>query len=156
MEQHKTFFKNSIVLASLGALMALAVACGDDDDSGPKPGSGGTKNTAGTSNNNPGGENTGATANTGGTTNNKGGTSGNNTGGKPDEAVAGGGAGPTMNEAGNTGEGGACTDDGDMGCYKCAPKTHEQFLNACPTTGCEPFDNDKLTSIKNGKLPELP
>jgi len=49
-----------------------------------------------------------------------------------------------------------CTDEADMGCYSCAPKTLDQFLNHCPTTGCEPFDNTKLTSIQAGKLPDLP
>jgi hypothetical protein len=154
MEQRKNFFRSSILFASFGALMALAVACGDDDDNSPTPGSGGTKNTAGTSSNNPGGENTGATTNTGGKSNTDG-TSTNMGGNSESAGGAGAGPGPT-NEAGNTGEGGACTDDADQGCYKCAPKTHDQFLNACPTTGCEPFDNGKLTSIKNGKLPALP
>ena len=30
---------------------------------------------------------------------------------------------------------------GELGqCYPCAPQTNDQFLNACPNSGCVPFD----------------
>jgi len=143
MKTRKSFLMNPLLLASIGCLMAFAVACGDDDDSsGPTP-SGGTKNTAGKS----------SAAGEGGT----GATSGKSSMGGNEPAMGGAGAGPVMPEGGMAGAAGAgCIDAADRGCYSCKPKTLTQFLNACPTTGCEPFDNSKLTSIKAGKLPDLP
>lgn len=146
MEIRKSFFKNPLLIAVLAAPMLFAVACGDDDDSSPTP-SGGTKATGGT----------GGSDNMGGAPVTMGGKNG--TAGTTMMQVGGGGAG--MDMAGAPGMGGAgpenCTDDTDMGCYSCAPKTLDQFLNACPTEGCEPFDNSTLTSLPaSGKLPKLP
>ncbi len=54
-----------------------------------------------------------------------------------------------------TAGGGSCT--GDAGCYACAPKTTEQFLNACTSSQCEPFDRARLTHLRpDGGLPPLP
>ena len=165
MQTRKSFFKNPILVALLGCTMAFAVACGDDDDSGdPAPG-GGTKATGGT-----GG--TGASAGKGG-----GGSSGSagkksdggegnapTTGGTDNNDNGGGGGEPPLNQAGNgPGAAGAgpvqdCSDEADVGCFCGKPSSLKEFLNACPTTGCEPFDNDTLTSLKDnaGVLPDLP
>jgi hypothetical protein len=146
METRKSYFMKPLVIFSLACVTAFAVACGDDDDGGPAP-SGGSKAMGGTD--------------AGGKSNN----GGNSTAGKTaamagagnDTAMGGGGAGPVMmGEAGMGGVAPDCEDEADMGCYSCTPKTLTQFLNACPTTGCEPFDNSALTSIKAGKLPDLP
>jgi hypothetical protein len=145
----KSYFNKSVWLASLGCLLAVAVACGDDDDSSsPEPG-GGTKNTAGTDST--GGKNTtGGKTGTGGTNNTTAGKSG--TAGTTSENMGGGGAGNDMPpEMGGAGGEASCTDDADKGCFliaKCKPTKREDFLNACPTTGCQGFDNKKLTSIK--------
>ncbi len=146
METRKSFFKNPLVLASLACVMAFA-ACSSDNTDNPAP-TGGTKATGGTSS-------TGGKSSTGGTTNTAGKTS---VAGANNEPTGGGGAGPDMMNAAGMGGAGPvnCTDDADMGCYSCKPKTLTQFLNACPTTGCEPFPNKNLTSIKAGKLPALP
>jgi len=148
----KSFFTNPITLVSLGCVMAFAVACGDDDDtSGNETPGGGTKATAGS-----GGSSAGTKAN--------GGSSGKGVVTPPGgtgtvEETGGGGAGPgpIVNEGGmNMGGAASCTDDADLGCYSCKPATLEQYLNHCPTTGCEPFDNSVLTSLKDGVLPDLP
>jgi hypothetical protein len=144
--RNKSFFTNPLVVVALGAAMAFAVACGDDDDSAnPAPG-GGTKATGGT--NGTAGKNTGGNSTAGKT---------NNMAGTPTEVAGGGGAGPVP-ETGGAGAGGApdCTDDADLGCYSCKPSTTDQYLNQCPTTGCKGFDNATLTSVVNGKLPKLP
>ncbi|XXX77818.1 hypothetical protein WMF30_03460 [Sorangium sp. So ce134] len=46
--------------------------------------------------------------------------------------------------------------DGDDGCYRCAPTTSEQLLNACTDAACRPFDNARLTNLRDGGLPPLP
>lgn len=135
-------FTHSLLVLMIGASTVLPLACGDDDDSNPAP-------TAGKSNS--GGSDTAGTS--------SGGKSGD-TGGSTGNAPSDGGTAPIMNEGGEGGGGGAaptnCTDDSDSGCYSCKPKTHLQFLNACPTTGSEGFDNSNLTSLQNDKLPALP
>jgi len=130
-----------LVVAALGCALVFATACGDDDDTTNETPGGGTK----------------ATAGTGGSSAGKGGSS---TAGTENTPMGGGGVGTTEPVVGGAGgEGGAapvnCTDADDKDCYKCAPSTLTQFLNQCPTTGCEPFDNSALTSFKNGKLPKL-
>jgi hypothetical protein len=56
--------------------------------------------------------------------------------------------------SGSTGSG-SCT--GDAGCYACAPKTNDQFLNACTGAECQPFDKKRLTHLRpDGGLPPLP
>ncbi|HVY29445.1 MAG TPA: hypothetical protein VHB79_22960 [Polyangiaceae bacterium] len=143
-----TYFGKSLLIASLGCVLAFAVACGDDDDSSNPAPNGGTKNNGGSGGSNTvGGDDTGGKNTVGGT---------KPTGGTSNQTEGGAGAGPVMMNEGGVGGEATCTDDADNGCYKCKPSTHEQFLNQCPTTGCEPFDNTKLTSIKNGKLPDLP
>jgi hypothetical protein len=149
MESRKSWFKNPLVIASLACVAAFAVACGDDDDSSNPAPSGGSKATGGTSS-------TAGKTNTGGTTSTAGKTA---TAGDGNVQTGGGGAGQA-GEGSDAGAGGvpaSCTDDADMGCYSCKPKTLTQFLNACPTTGCEPFDNTTLTSLPaSGTLPDLP
>ncbi|KYF96680.1 hypothetical protein BE20_41290 [Sorangium cellulosum] len=46
--------------------------------------------------------------------------------------------------------------DGDDGCYSCAPTTNEQLLNACTDAACRPFDDARLTNLRDGGLPPLP
>jgi hypothetical protein len=72
-----------------------------------------------------------------------------------------GGGGTSSSSATGTGGGGTggappnC--DGPNGCYACPPKTGSQFLNACTTTQCSPFDNVKrLPLYNNGNLPPIP
>lgn len=134
---------HSLLVLMIGAATVLSVACGDDDDSNPAP-------TAGKSN-------TGGSSSSGGKSGDTGGKTGD-TGGTGDVSN-GGGMPPDTNQGGEGGSGGAapdCTDDQDSGCYRCKPKTHLQFLNACPTTGSEGFDNSNLTSLQDDKLPALP
>jgi hypothetical protein len=142
MKTRKSFFTNPLVLATLG-ILTVAAACSSDNTGSPTPG-GGSKATGGS----------GGTSSTGGKT----GTAGKSSAAGAGNSPAMGGSGTDM--AGAAGVGGApgpgCNDSTDMGCYSCKPKTLTQFLNACPTSGCEPFDNGKLTSIKAGKLPPLP
>ena len=143
METRKSYFMKPLVIFSLACVTAFAVACGDDDDGNPAP-SGGSKAMGG--------------SDAGGKSNN-GGSSGKASmaGAGNDTSLGGGGAGPDMTgEAGMGGVAPDCEDEADMGCYSCKPKTLTQFLNACPTTGCEPFDNSALSSITAGKLPDLP
>src|SRR5258706_14574831 len=48
--RNKSFFNNPMILVAFGAVLAFAVACGDDDDSSGNPApKGGSKNTAGSS-----------------------------------------------------------------------------------------------------------
>ncbi|HXK17673.1 MAG TPA: hypothetical protein VNG33_07715 [Polyangiaceae bacterium] len=153
--RNKSFFTSPVVLAAFGAVLAFAVACGDDDDSSGNPApKGGSKNTAGSSGKTgASGDSTGGTTSTAGKTGTAGKTSMAGVGNEP--ATGGAGAGPV--ETGGAGAGGAggapdCVDETDMSCYSCKPKTMDQFLNHCPTTGCEPFDNTKLTSLN--KVPK--
>lgn len=155
MQTRKSFFKKPVVIASLGCVLAFAAACGDDDDSNPSPGTGGTKATGGS-----------------------GGSGGKGTAGKSSGAGAGnetstpggGGAGPTPTPEGGMGGGGDvggappdCIDESDRSCVRidvagCKPKKAlDEYLNACPTEGCEPFDNGNLSSLpRSGELPDLP
>jgi hypothetical protein len=42
-------------------------------------------------------------------------------------------------------------------CFACAPTTTDEYLNACTTAACEPFDSKRLTNLpSDGKLPPLP
>jgi hypothetical protein len=152
MATHKhSFFTNPLAIVAFGAVMALAVACGDDDDSSNPAPAGGSKNNGGSGGSSAGKSNTGGTNNTGGET---------NAGGMPNiEPTAGSGAGTVETMGGAAGAGGAapdCTDEADSSCYSCKPKTMDQYLNHCPTTGCKGFDNSTLTSFVGDKLPKLP
>ena len=147
--RNKSYFTNPFVLAALGCAIAIAVGCGGDNANGDNPApSGGSKNMGGTS----------STAGKGGTGNTTAGKGSTPTAGSPVVETGGGGAGSVVENMG--GAGGAaetsCTDDKDLGCYSCTPKTTDQYLNHCPSTGCEPFDNSVLTSLTKGKLPDLP
>lgn len=149
MNTRQSLFVKPMLVASLGCFLAFAVACGDDDDdSNPTP-SGGTKNTAGD-----GGKASGGSGNTAGKTANNNGGAGNET----SDAGEGNVPLPPAGGESGVGTGGAapdCVDEEDRSCYSCAPKTNEQYYNACPTDGCRPFDNSNLTSFVDGKLPEL-
>ena len=147
MKTRKSFFSNPLVLVALAGVMALAVACGDDDSSGNPAPNGGSKAMGGSAG-------SGGKASTGGKTGTAGKTSTAGAGNEP--ATGGGGAGSDMPGTGGAGGAPDCTDDADDGCFKCAPKTLTDFLNACPTTGCEKFANDGLTSAPDGVLPDLP
>jgi hypothetical protein len=149
MESRKFWFKNPLIIASLACVTAFAVACGDDDDSaGPTP-SGGSKNTAGS-----GGSST-AGKTGGGGTNSVAGKTGNESGSGTTEGGAGAGAGGAGAGAGGEAGGGPvdCTDEDDKGCYSCKPKKFDQYLNHCPTTGSEDFDNSQLTSLNKVPAP---
>ena len=72
---------------------------------------------------------------------------------------AGGGSSSSSSATGTGGDGsgGAANCDGPNGCYSCPPKTGSQFLNACTSTQCSPFDNGKrLPLYNNGNLPPIP
>jgi hypothetical protein len=55
-----------------------------------------------------------------------------------------------------TPDAGSCTGAG--GCWSCAPTTRVEFLNACTSAGCSPFDNRARLPLLNpdGTLPPLP
>src|SRR6185369_15695248 len=148
METRKSLFKNPLIIASLGCFMAFAVACGDDDDSGDPAPNGGSKATGGTGGSG-GKSSTAGSSGSAGKNSNAG--AGNEATGGGDGPGPGPGPGTSGGEGGTgTGSGGApadCEDESDLGCYSCKPSTLSQFLNACPTTGCEPFDNGSLTSL---------
>lgn len=152
--------KRSWSWALLGGLTVLAAlqGCGDDDNGNDKPpttvnpkgGSSGTGNEGGSDSNNAGSPDTGGTRNNGGS-----GGTGNtgNTAGTGDEPVAGNGAGGAPPEP-------ACDlpELGEDGCYNCPVKGEfEQWVNRCLDTDCVPFDNERVTQIKeDGTLPPLP
>jgi hypothetical protein len=146
MKTRKSLFSSPLILVALAGVMALAVACGDDDSSGNPAPNGGSKAM--------GGSTSGGKTSTGGKTGTAGKTS--TTAGAGNEPATGGAGG--VEEPGTGGAGGApdCTDETDNGCFSCKPKTLTDFLNACPTTGCEKFDNTALTSAPDGALPNLP
>jgi hypothetical protein len=52
----------------------------------------------------------------------------------------------------------SCTDQDAGSCYACSPKTQAQFLNACTSAACVPFDDQaRLTKLTvSGELPPLP
>ncbi len=95
-----------------------------------------------------------------------GGDSGSNpTAGSSGDGVASGGSSGT-GHGGNTGAigsagdgdaGASCTDEAND-CYVCRPKTSEQFLNACTSSACVPFDDHaRVTRMSaSGTLPPLP
>lgn len=45
----------------------------------------------------------------------------------------------------------------DAGCFTGEPDTELELLNACPLTGCAPFDNETRLPLlgENGELPPL-
>jgi hypothetical protein len=52
----------------------------------------------------------------------------------------------------------SCEGDSSGSCYACTPVTTPQFLNACTTATCVPFDDlSRLTHLlPDGSLPPLP
>jgi hypothetical protein len=61
-------------------------------------------------------------------------------------------------EAGDGGDSGSCNVNLALQCYPCEPTTTDQLLNACPATGCLPFDQTRLKGFltADGGLPPLP
>jgi hypothetical protein len=50
-----------------------------------------------------------------------------------------------------------CDVDLTVQCYPCAPSSQAQFLNACTSAACVPFDATRLTLLlPDGGLPPLP
>ncbi len=84
--------------------------------------------------------------------------------GNPQPTVTGGTAnvgtgGTGTGEGGTAGTGavggGSCTNAEDLNCYSCTPQKREDFLNQCPTSGCQPFDNSTLPLYTpGGSLPD--
>ena len=123
-----------------------AQGCSSSDDSQAAPpaagAGGGHAGSAGKSGAGAGNSDAGATNNNGGSGNT--GNTGNSEGGV--------GASDTNGDAGAAGEAGSppvnpsCVDA--TGCYSCAPKNSNQFLNACVAGGCPAhFDNTTLTKL---------
>jgi hypothetical protein len=101
----------------------------------------------------------GASAPTAGSASSAGGTSG---GGGPGGSTGRVDAGGSVDDAGAAGASGAtaasCTDEAAGNCYSCSPQTSAQFLNACTSAACVPFDDiARLTKLTpSGELPPLP
>jgi len=136
----------------LSALAVLALAIAAVEGCG-----GGGSQTAPPTNNSHAGT-TGSSAGSGGADTNGGGT------GAPEGGAAGADESTGGTTGTNTGGGGgsndACTSP-TTGCYKCAPKTNAQFLNACGKgdgTCSLGYDNSLVPALvnNNGKLPPLP
>jgi hypothetical protein len=54
-------------------------------------------------------------------------------------------------------DGASCSVDLATTCYPCAPATQPQFLNACTSAACVPFDDTRVTLLlPDGGLPPLP
>ena len=45
---------------------------------------------------------------------------------------------------------------GDGGCFNCAPKKDDDFLNRCTSATCSRFDNARLPLLTDAGLPPLP
>ena len=138
-----SFFKAKKLGFLAAGVTALALfagqGCSSDDDSqaAPSAGSSGKTGSAGKS----------GSGNEAGDTTSNGGTG--DTGNSGNE---GGAAGAAAGEAGAAGAAGTPpVDPGCLGandCYSCAPKTNDQFLNACVEGGCPAhFDNGTLTKL---------
>jgi hypothetical protein len=95
----------------------------------------------------------GASASTAGSASSAGGAFGDGgPGGGTGEVDAGG----DVDAAGATGA--SCTNQAAGNCYTCSPQTSVQFLNACTSAACVPFDDHaRLTNLTTGgDLPPLP
>jgi hypothetical protein len=141
-----TFKHNLMRWAVASALVGLALPACDDSNNNPTPsgGSGGSQSAG-----------TGAKAGTGG----KAGTGAKaGTGGSVGKAGAGGKAGTGASGSGGSSDVDAGPGDckGAMDCYSCKPTKNDEFLNHCTEATCNPFDNSKLTKLKNGNLPPIP
>jgi hypothetical protein len=126
--------KFGFLAASVGLFALIAIQGCSSDDTQATPGSGG-KGSAGSAGSDKAGSGPKAGSSNGGSA------------GTTEE--------PTAGAAGEDGEGGAggeapvdpgCLGDDD--CYKCEPKTNNQFLNACVEGGCPAsFDNSTLSKL---------
>jgi hypothetical protein len=99
----------------------------------------------------------GASTSTAGATSSAGGASGDGGhSGSAGHVDAGGDAAGAPDAMGAAGA--SCTDETAGNCYSCSPKTSEQFLSACTSAACVPFDDHaRLTNLTaSGALPPLP
>lgn len=86
-------------------------------------------------------------------------SAGGDPGGGADDAKGGSAGEPdTAADAGAPGAAGASCSDAADHCYSCKPTTSEQFLNACTSAACVPFDDHaRITTLTaSGDLPPLP
>jgi hypothetical protein len=138
-----SFLAAGITVVALFA--AQGCSSGDDSQAAPPTAGAGGGHAAGSTGSSgksgAGNGESGATGNNGGS-----GNTGN------ENAGAGGVETNPGGEAGTAGEAGAppvepgCVDA--TGCYSCAPKTNDQFLNQCVAGGCPAhFDNTTLTKL---------
>src|SRR6185369_633742 len=128
--------KFGFLAASVGLLALVAIQGCSSDDTQATPGSGGKNSTAGSA------------GSKGGSGPNAGSSNGGSSG-EEDQPMTDGGAAGENGEGGAGGE--APVDPGCLGeddCYKCEPKTNNQFLNACVEGGCPAsFDNSTLSKL---------
>jgi hypothetical protein len=87
--------------------------------------------------------------------------SASSTGGAPGDGGPGGSSGAVDAGGDVDAAGGAdasCTNEAAGNCYSCTPKTSTQFLTACTSAACVPFDDStRLTNLTStGELPPLP
>ena len=79
---------------------------------------------------------------------------------RPDQAAPPADASSAHAEAGEphaVADAQTCDVDLTVQCYPCAPSSQAQFLNACTSATCVPFDATRLTHLlPDGGLPPLP
>lgn len=68
----------------------------------------------------------------------------------PVTSSSGSGGGSSASSSGSGGGGGG------SGCFNGAPMTQPQFLNACTTADCAPFNTPLPLLKQDGTLPQLP
>jgi hypothetical protein len=74
----------------------------------------------------------------------------------PDASTGDAGVGVGLGGA-DAAEAASCSVDLATQCYPCAPATQPQFLNACTSAACVPFDDTRVTLLlPDGGLPPLP
>lgn len=66
-------------------------------------------------------------------------------------------AGICLDPKASAGQGGEGSCTGPAGCFRCAPQSNDELLNACTDRTCVPFDNSKrLQNLgTDGKLKPL-
>jgi hypothetical protein len=144
-------FKNSMMRVVIAAaLLGCAVPACDDSNDNPMPGGAAGSGAAGKGGK---GGSGGAAAASG-----KGGSGATGGSGGSGGASGKGGSGGSSGKGGSGGSAGAAGSDckGATDCFCSTPTTNEEFLNHCTEATCNPFDNSKLTKIKDGKLPAIP
>ena len=144
-------------VALVGVLMGSVIAGCDDSNDNDTP-----SDTAGKGGSGKGGSSgSSSKAGTGGSTSKAG------SGGSSEAGESGGGSGGSGGSSDKAGSGGAGGSGGSGGsgmdeckgvddCFCGDPDKNEDFLNQCTEATCNPYDNSKLTKIKDGKLPALP